>query len=280
MTNEEELAKIIYFSREIESILKNKFQVKGKGLHTYIDSIENKIETQLVKDLRYIATIRNKSMHESSFKVDNFSRYKRVAEESIYRLNNSNISKKIPQPVNRKRDNSNINRARFQPVNIKNNNKNNSSSSFRNIVFLTIIILSFYFLDDDTKSSLYTYIYEPNIKEEVSYPEIKKIKTDELTYMEKEIAKLEEEIRIDKLKNPKIIEEKFNIIENFSYQSSSKNTEDISDNKRPNYYSCSGKQHCSQMSSCEEAKFYINNCPNTKMDGDNDGIPCERQLCY
>jgi hypothetical protein len=102
MTNEEELAKIIYFSREIETILRTKFQAKGKGLHTYIDSIENKIEIQLVKDLRYIATIRNKSMHESSFKVDNFSRYKRVAEQSIYRLNNLNINREISQPANRK----------------------------------------------------------------------------------------------------------------------------------------------------------------------------------
>ncbi|MEH6442692.1 MAG: excalibur calcium-binding domain-containing protein [Oceanospirillaceae bacterium] len=44
-------------------------------------------------------------------------------------------------------------------------------------------------------------------------------------------------------------------------------------------YSCDGRQHCSQMSSCAEAKFFINNCPNTKMDGDHDGIPCERQFC-
>ena len=44
-------------------------------------------------------------------------------------------------------------------------------------------------------------------------------------------------------------------------------------------YSCSGKTHCSQMSSCEEAKFYIRNCPNTKMDGDGDGVPCESQWC-
>lgn len=40
-----------------------------------------------------------------------------------------------------------------------------------------------------------------------------------------------------------------------------------------------GKHHCSQMRSCAEATFYIRNCPDTKMDGDNDGIPCERQLC-
>ncbi|WP_432468898.1 excalibur calcium-binding domain-containing protein [Agarivorans sp. Z349TD_8] len=44
-------------------------------------------------------------------------------------------------------------------------------------------------------------------------------------------------------------------------------------------FSCEGKTHCSQMNSCEEAKFYLANCPNTKMDGDGDGVPCERQHC-
>ncbi|NOS89221.1 MAG: hypothetical protein HOP34_11920 [Methylococcaceae bacterium] len=33
------------------------------------------------------------------------------------------------------------------------------------------------------------------------------------------------------------------------------------------------------MSSCEEATFFINNCPDTKMDGNQDGIPCEDQWC-
>ena len=41
---------------------------------------------------------------------------------------------------------------------------------------------------------------------------------------------------------------------------------------------CDGRQHCSQMSSYEEAKYFIENCPDTKMDGDGDGIPCERQF--
>ena len=40
-------------------------------------------------------------------------------------------------------------------------------------------------------------------------------------------------------------------------------------------YSCDGRQYCSQMNSREEAVFFINNCPNTKMDGDHDGRPCE-----
>jgi len=32
------------------------------------------------------------------------------------------------------------------------------------------------------------------------------------------------------------------------------------------------------MTSYDEAKFFIQNCPNTKMDGDDDGIPCEKQF--
>jgi hypothetical protein len=42
---------------------------------------------------------------------------------------------------------------------------------------------------------------------------------------------------------------------------------------------CDGREYCSEMSSCEEATYFSKNCPNTKMDGNNDGIPCERQWC-
>ncbi|MGI2185632.1 excalibur calcium-binding domain-containing protein [Shewanella oncorhynchi] len=47
----------------------------------------------------------------------------------------------------------------------------------------------------------------------------------------------------------------------------------------PRFQCEAGKTHCSHMSSCAEATFYIQNCPNTQMDGDDDGIPCERQWC-
>jgi cold shock CspA family protein len=43
-------------------------------------------------------------------------------------------------------------------------------------------------------------------------------------------------------------------------------------------FQCQGKVHCSEMTSYEEAEFYLQNCPGTKMDGDNDGIPCEQQF--
>jgi hypothetical protein len=44
-------------------------------------------------------------------------------------------------------------------------------------------------------------------------------------------------------------------------------------------YKCSGKIYCSEMTSCAEATFYLRNCPGTKMDGNNDGVPCEKQWC-
>jgi cold shock CspA family protein len=44
-------------------------------------------------------------------------------------------------------------------------------------------------------------------------------------------------------------------------------------------FSCDGRTMCSQMSSCAEAKYFIRNCPNTQMDGDSDGEPCESQWC-
>lgn len=45
-------------------------------------------------------------------------------------------------------------------------------------------------------------------------------------------------------------------------------------------FQCDGRKHCSQMKSCAEATFFLNNCPNTTMDGNSDGVPCEKQWCH
>lgn len=44
-------------------------------------------------------------------------------------------------------------------------------------------------------------------------------------------------------------------------------------------YRCDGRVHCSQMTSCAEAEYFLANCPGVKMDGGGDGVPCERQWC-
>lgn len=44
-------------------------------------------------------------------------------------------------------------------------------------------------------------------------------------------------------------------------------------------FSCDGRTRCSQMKSCAEAKYFLAHCPGVEMDGDKNGIPCEKQWC-
>lgn len=43
-------------------------------------------------------------------------------------------------------------------------------------------------------------------------------------------------------------------------------------------FKCGEKRFCSEMSSCEEAKYYLTQCGLNRIDGNNDGIPCSK-LC-
>jgi hypothetical protein len=42
---------------------------------------------------------------------------------------------------------------------------------------------------------------------------------------------------------------------------------------------CDGRQHCSPMTSCQAARQFLKNRTDMTLDGDGDGVPCERQLC-
>jgi len=52
----------------------------------------------------------------------------------------------------------------------------------------------------------------------------------------------------------------------------------VSYSQKSKSYKCDGRQHCSQMTSYSEAVYFNKFCPDTKMDGDRDGIPCEKQF--
>lgn len=65
----------------------------------------------------------------------------------------------------------------------------------------------------------------------------------------------------------------------FLTNSDSSSSNNARRNVGANYYQCSGKTRCGEMASCDEAKFYLLNCPGTITDGDGDGIPCEDQWC-
>lgn len=45
--------------------------------------------------------------------------------------------------------------------------------------------------------------------------------------------------------------------------------------KRDPNFKCDGRRFCSQMNSAEEAMFFLTNCPDTLLDDNKNGIPCE-----
>jgi len=54
----------------------------------------------------------------------------------------------------------------------------------------------------------------------------------------------------------------------------------LDEEKSNHNYSCDKfKRYCSQMNSCSEAYFYMNECGIHRLDRDSDGIPCEKTLC-
>lgn len=64
-------------SKKIESTLERVLGASGKGLHEKVSSVEHKIPIALVKRIRYIATIRNKLIHEESVrKINDRSSFK------------------------------------------------------------------------------------------------------------------------------------------------------------------------------------------------------------
>lgn len=64
-SNDYELA--IRSSKELEHFLEVEFGATGKGLHEKITSSSGFLTPSLVKDMRYLATIRNKLIHEVRF---------------------------------------------------------------------------------------------------------------------------------------------------------------------------------------------------------------------
>jgi hypothetical protein len=46
-------------------------------------------------------------------------------------------------------------------------------------------------------------------------------------------------------------------------------------------FQCDGRKYCSQMRSCEEAKYFLAHCSGVRMDGHGrgNGVPCEQQWC-
>lgn len=213
---------VVTQSKTLEALLEQKFGATGRGLHEKLSSIEYQLETGLVKNIRWIATMRNKVVHEN-FQLTNQNDFLRSCQRALEGLQNSQHT--TSERVN----SSSRNSYNTTPKRIvshsrrKTKRKSESGGFFGTIITVIIFGIIGYFV--------YGFI--------------------------------QDFLHRNELTNQPVIQETLKIA----------NTQAVSSN--PNHFQCDGRTHCSQMRSLEEARWFVRNCPNTQMDGNNDGEPCE-----
>lgn len=74
---------IISISRRIESVLEDKYGASGKGLHSKVSSVQDLLPRSEIKNIRYIATIRNNAVHEANFKVKDIKAFTQKAQRTL-----------------------------------------------------------------------------------------------------------------------------------------------------------------------------------------------------
>ncbi len=74
------------YCKEIESLLEQRYGATGRGLHEKLSSVENGLPSAIAKHIRQIATVRNKVVHESGFKIDNLTNFESTCNEVIRQL--------------------------------------------------------------------------------------------------------------------------------------------------------------------------------------------------
>ena len=213
---------VVTQSKALEALLEQKFGATGRGLHEKLTSIEYQLEVGLVKNIRWIATMRNKVVHEN-FQLTNQNDFLRSCQRALEGLQNSQHT--TSERVN----SSSRNSYNTTPKRIvshsrrKTKRKSESGGFFGTIITVIIFGIIGYFVYGFIQDSLHR---------------------NELT-------------------NQPVIQETLEIA----------NTQAV--NSNPNHFQCDGRKHCSQMRSLEEARWFVRNCPDTKMDSDHDGEPCE-----
>lgn len=86
-----DLEKVINTTKEIETILRTNYSANGRGLHELASSIENQLDNQIVREIRFIATIRNKVVHEHNYNFEpDKNKFFDTGNRILSRLRNNN----------------------------------------------------------------------------------------------------------------------------------------------------------------------------------------------
>lgn len=80
------MQEVVNCSKRIETILVSQFGANGRGLHEKLSSVGNLIPTPLSRRIRYIATLRNKLVHEDGYEIENPTEFLAIGRQTIAEL--------------------------------------------------------------------------------------------------------------------------------------------------------------------------------------------------
>lgn len=81
-----DLKSIIDSIKRLETTLVEQFQADGRGLHEKLSSVEHKIPQNLQRSIRYLATLRNKAIHEDGYEIEKPEDFLRQAGQAHEQL--------------------------------------------------------------------------------------------------------------------------------------------------------------------------------------------------
>lgn len=80
-----DITTVIEACKKIETLMERGWGASGKGLHEKLSSIESQLPEHVIKGLRFVASVRNKCVHEATYTLtpDTLNSYQRTSENII-----------------------------------------------------------------------------------------------------------------------------------------------------------------------------------------------------
>ena len=90
----DKLKDVLQGTKRIEAILEEKFGSTGRGLYEKMTTANMKLPEPLQKRIRYVATMRNKAMHEEGFEIPNIPEYVKTCQSIAEQLEGLHANRK------------------------------------------------------------------------------------------------------------------------------------------------------------------------------------------
>lgn len=81
-----DIEQVVIVTRKLEELLKTQYHAEGKGLHQLISSCESRLPHEVIPTLHYIATIRNKLLHEDGYVLEDRKQFFKQSDWCIKEL--------------------------------------------------------------------------------------------------------------------------------------------------------------------------------------------------